>query len=350
MESHFQKPVQHSMLRRCSGWDYRAPAIYMITLTLANRRKPLLGKVVPVFPEGVDSANVSPQQVNAEFLPTPLGKAILEHWKQFSSFTPEIMPLYLQLMEEHLHGILRVVNPMDKPLGNAIGGFKTWCNKYYRILTSSQETLFSNGFQDSILFKAGQLKRMFHYLQDNPRRLAIRRLFPDCFTSLHDLEIDGGAYAAYGNSFLLDRSHFYQIQVSRSVSEEELSAKRQEMFQAIEGGAVLVSPCISPGERLLMHEAMEAEASLIALKNNGFPSLYKPAGKFFDACAAGRLLLIAPKAWGYSPGKKQLSREQCCVLNAVAARIAGGLPSAIRYHGYTPANLEELIRQAGLEG
>ena len=99
-----------------------------------------------------------------------------------------------------------------------------------------------------------------------------------------------------------------------------------------------------------MHEAMDSGASLIALKNNGFPSIYKPAGKFFDACAAGRLLLLAPKAWGYRQGKAQLSREQCCVLNAVAARISGGLPSAIRYHGHTPTNLEELMRQAGLEG
>ena len=35
-----------SMLRRCRGWDYRQPCIYMITLVLADRRSQALGRLV----------------------------------------------------------------------------------------------------------------------------------------------------------------------------------------------------------------------------------------------------------------------------------------------------------------
>ena len=36
----------HSMLRRCEGWDYSQPCIYMITVDLADRRSQALGSVI----------------------------------------------------------------------------------------------------------------------------------------------------------------------------------------------------------------------------------------------------------------------------------------------------------------
>ena len=38
--------VKHRMTRRCDGWDYRAQAIYQITLVQADRRRPVLGRLV----------------------------------------------------------------------------------------------------------------------------------------------------------------------------------------------------------------------------------------------------------------------------------------------------------------
>ena len=40
-----KSPVIHSMLRRCNNWDYSAPAIYQLTLVLADRRRELLGRL-----------------------------------------------------------------------------------------------------------------------------------------------------------------------------------------------------------------------------------------------------------------------------------------------------------------
>lgn len=40
---HYQE-IQHAFLRRCSHWDYSQPAIYFITVVLADRRSQSLGE------------------------------------------------------------------------------------------------------------------------------------------------------------------------------------------------------------------------------------------------------------------------------------------------------------------
>ncbi len=47
---------------------------------------------------------------------------------------PEVEVLALQMMPDHLHGILFVKEKMGKPLGIALRGFKQSCNKHYREL------------------------------------------------------------------------------------------------------------------------------------------------------------------------------------------------------------------------
>lgn len=45
---------------------------------------------------------------------------------------------------------------------------------------------------------------------------------------------------------------------------------------------MLVSPCISPGEKQIAHAALDAGHPLIVLVENGFRPHYKPPGKYFD--------------------------------------------------------------------
>lgn len=42
-------------------------------------------------------------------------------------------------------------------------------------------------------------------------------------------------------------------------------------------------------------------------------------GLLFDACAAGRLLILSP--WPYDGGKRHISRADCVALNAMAEEI-----------------------------
>lgn len=375
-----RRETVHRMTRRCDGWDYRQRAIYQVTLVQADRARPLLGRLV------IDDPKAPPEAVTARVEPSELGVAILAHWKRLGDFTPEIKPLFCQLMPDHLHAILEVTRPMAKPLGNAIGGFKTGCEKIYRELALSAQDkalsaqdkappernrraclvpearasgaprLWAAGFQDSILFRAGQLDAMFNYLRDNPRRLAVKRLFPDLFRAVAALRRPlpslgvVGAFAALGNRFLLDRP-LVQVQVSRRdfayrrepkaggglkiardaageplVAQESaaFAAKAEALLARARQGAALLSPCVSEGEREIARRAFAEGLPLVVLRNKGFAPLEKPGGRHFDACAAGRLLMLAPAAWPHVPGEKPMTRRDALALNRLAQALAEG--------------------------
>lgn len=375
-----RRETVHRMTRRCDGWDYRQRAIYQVTLVQADRARPQLGRLV------IDDPKVPPEAVTARVEPSELGVAILAHWKRMGDFTPEIKPLFCQLMPDHLHAILEVTRPMAKPLGNAIGGFKTGCEKIYRELALSAQDkalsaqdkappernrraclvpearasgaprLWAAGFQDSILFRAGQLDAMFNYLRDNPRRLAVKRLFPDLFRAVAALRRPlpslgvVGAFAALGNRFLLDRP-LVQVQVSRRdfayrrepkaggglkiardaageplVAQENaaFAAKAEALLARARQGAALLSPCVSEGEREIARRAFAEGLPLVVLRNKGFAPLEKPGGRHFDACAAGRLLMLAPAAWPHMPGEKPMTRRDALALNRLAQALAEG--------------------------
>ena len=84
-------------------------------------------------------------------------------------------------------------------------------------------------------------------------------------------------------------------------------------------GAVLVSPSISPGEKAVMRAAFDAHLPLIVLVENGFTPLTKPRGEQFDACAAGRLLLLAP--WEHHNDRRAITVQQCQQLNMMATAL-----------------------------
>ena len=329
------------MLRRCKSWDYCAPRIYMISITLADRSLPLLGKLVIDSPK-----DAPPESVCAHIEPSVLGSIVQDCWATIPKLHPQIRLLGLQLMEEHLHGVLHVMERLSRPLGNVIGSFKGACTKAYQEMSGLKAPLFSSGFQDTILWKKGQLARMLQYLHDNPRRAAIKRLHPDFFRHLRYMPFGSGAFTGIGNSFLLNSPSFYQIQVSRGANDDVINRKTDEMMQAATAGAVIVSPCISQGERQLARIAFENKCALIVLQNKGFAPLYKPPGLYFEACSEGRLLMLAPSQWPYTLGKKPMTRWDACVLNALAQRICGPDAAEIHYAGIIPDNLETLIAQA----
>lgn len=411
------REVKHSMLRRCFNWDYTQPCIYQITIVLAERGSKALGEIV------VDEVGEGGRPVAAHCELSELGRAILGHWLKIGEFTPEIKPLYCQIMPDHLHAILRVVSPMKRPLGNAIGGFKTGCEKIYRKLALSTQDkklalstqdkgiallvgggagsvsaaqaaelprLFAPGFQDTILFHEGQLENMFNYLRSNPLRLAVKRWAPTLFKVSREIEVSLGTagvghFSALGNHFLLGRP-LAQVQVSRrffgytrvakpggglkiardaadepivEFSTPDFEKRREELFAVAKHGAVLLSPCVSDGERQIAREALAAGLPLVTMQNKGFSKLQKPSGRYFDACAEGRLLMIAPAAWPYQPGEKPMTRFDATAMNRLCQWIAGaGAPrtgqvagagaAEINYHGMKPANIDDLARKAAM--
>ena len=77
--------------------------------------------------------------------------------------------------------------------------------------------------------------------------------------------------------------------------------------------------------KVLLHE----QHPFVLLADNGFRDYYKPADELFDACAAGRLLILSP--WPYDEGKRHISRKECVALNTMAEEICGIANDAIRH-------------------
>ena len=363
------------MLQRCWGWDYTSPCIYQITIALADRRSMALGRLV------IDSdGEGDPIQVEAHVELTAAGRAVEAEWRRMGEFTPAIRPLEIQIMPDHIHGILRVTERLARPLGQILAGFKTGSSK----AATGKPGFWSEGFQDTILFHEGQLDSMFTYLRDNPRRLAVKRLYRKFFTVKRDLKIGltpveplVGHFEAIGNEALLKSPMIFQVQCSRAYlaykrvakpggglkiardeagrpivecETPEFDEKLKMLLSMAEKGAVLISPCISDGEREIARRAMEANAKLITLSNKGFSPLFKPSGRAFDSASEGRLLMLAPAGWPYQPGEKKMTRFDACALNRIAQLMAGDGAAEINYHGMKPANIDALVKAACLVG
>ncbi|MBP5321115.1 MAG: hypothetical protein J6334_09005 [Kiritimatiellae bacterium] len=373
------KETIHSMLRRCVGWDYAQPCIYMITVVLAERRSKALGAVAVDMTDD----NGTPTAAHCEL--TDLGRAVADCWESTPRFYPQIQIIGKQVMPDHFHGILWVKEPLGCHLGQVIKGFKIGCNKAARSLCPSalgpHGGLFAEGFQDTILFREGQLGMMIDYIRTNPLRLAQKRAAPNLFTMVMDLRIvigdriaDNGTcprrtlhFSAIGNRALLERP-MVQVQCSRRLfgyrripkpgggmkivrdangepvvgcSTPEYETLRDALLAAARHGVTLVSPCISDGERQIAREALNEGLSLITMQNKGFANLQKPSGRHFDACAAGRLLMLAPAAWPYTPAEKRMTRDDATAMNRLCQWIAGDGAAEINYHGMTPENIDQ---------
>ena len=324
-----------SMLRRCVGHDYTGRQIYMITMVTEGRRA-LFGDVVGNSKAPDDSSN-APRIILSE-----LGQHVADEWWAAPMHHPEIEVIALQMMPDHLHGILFVKEKMDKPLGLALRGFKQSCNRHYRELVlgvqsdalTTQQTgqrrdrrgedrthgmLFARGYNDRLLLRSGQLETWLQYLDDNPRRLLMKREHPDLFRVQRNVEVAGITFSAIGNRFLLNRPYKLQVQCSRSLTEQEIDTKMAQCLAAARQGAVLVSPSISPGEKAVMKAAFNEGLPLIYLQENGFTDLAKPGGARMEACARGQLLILAP--WEHHNEKITIKRGQCLTLNEMASRI-----------------------------
>lgn len=358
----FRFEVIHSMLRRMKDHNYQSRCIYMITICTENR-EPLLGTLR--WTKG--------QPEDAVVQRTPLGDDVAKCWAAISSHYHGVDTFPLMVMPDHIHGILFVTRDMECHLGQMIKGFKIGCTHalweiedraaalasgslnynskdgYDRAGCNSKDGndcaasrskggaasvpasgtqpkrkgLFSSGYQDSILMGKGQLNNMFNYLAQNPYRLAMKRENPDLFRVVNQLKIGDQTFAAIGNRWLLNRPVRMQVRCHNNTTPQNLqliqSQKSYFLQRGVKGG-VVVSPCISAGEKEIARAALDAGVPLIVILENGFPPMYKPPGKYFEACANGQLLMLAP--WPYHTERRTITRSQCLALNSFAETIS----------------------------
>ncbi len=116
-----------SMKRRDDHHDYTERRMYMITLEVEGRR-PLFGRIVgdAFAPKG------GKDEPHIEL--TALGKAVQSEWLGIHSYYPQIEVMAVQMMPDHMHGILFVKERLPVHLGQVISGFKAGCRRAEKML------------------------------------------------------------------------------------------------------------------------------------------------------------------------------------------------------------------------
>ena len=168
--------------------------------------------------------------------------------------------------------------------------------------TGTHQLLFETPFFRTLAHK-GQLDAMIQYIHDNPRRAMLKQQNPDLFTLRRDTRVGELCFTSLGNLFLLDYPEKQPIICSRTLSEQQITAQQTDALCQAENGCITVTAAISLGERQIAKAIRKAGFPLIILLKDGFPKAgdphekyYKPGGVYFEACAAGRLLLLEPTA------------------------------------------------------
>lgn len=348
-----------SMKRRKDGHDYHDERFYMITLAVEGRH-PILGHIEYHLTEG--------EATKAKMHLSPLGEAVKEEWWGISKIYPQVAVVMVQMMPDHLHGILYVREHTSFHLGQVIKGFKLGCNRILRRMLAEEyaqtviqsphttegnkktesnrettesnkkeergsllqyaaissqppgkETLWERGYNDKILHRYSTLETWKAYLRDNPLRLAIRKAHPDYFRVRFGIRIGNNTFSAIGNRFLLSYPEKAQVQLSRSLTKEQIEEQVELFLSMARNGTVLASPAISKGEQAVMRAVLDAGFPLIFLSPWGFNSFSKPGHQYFDACAEGRFLILSP--WPHHNERIPLTRQMCLELNKMTEEV-----------------------------
>ena len=111
-----------------------------------------------------------------------------------------------------------------------------------------------------------------------------------------------------------------QVQLSRRLTNEEIERAVSHYLSLSRKGYVLVSPAISKAEQAVMRAVLDARQPLIFISPWGFNDFSHPGHQYYEACAEGRFLILAP--WPHQNRRMALTREMCLMLNDMARHIS----------------------------
>ena len=370
-----EKEKEH--LYRPKWVDFQDPAIHLLTL-VTTKRQPLLGTLV-----------------GEQIIPTPLGQRVAEEIERIPTYkgAKDIEIYRYVIMPDHIHILLRIHERLPKHLGQYVRWFKRQCSiiageeqglggitprseqpvegKELAGITARSgqqgdgtrlggitprseqpvegkelagitarggqqgETLFAAEYHTRTLSGRGQLNHMARYIEDNPRRAALKRANPDLFRIRQDIRLGRTPCVALGNIFLANYPIREALKCSRKWSQEEIDTKREECLAKAANGTVFISGAVSEGEKQICRALREAGYPLVILLTEGFPEpdsphyrYFKPKGVYFEACAAGKLLLV-------EPSQEILERED---IKAKVTRKAGDIPHESQRYRFVAQN------------
>ena len=329
-------PLRHKGLL---GWRYDCKCNYMITLVTQPRRS-LLGQLREW---GVERNEI--------------GKAVYDAWQAVERRFPGVRATYNAIMPDHFHGIVYVTQDGLADLEEVVAWFAAECERragrrlwaplwrdsiclargqldrqiYYVLSNAKRRWIKDNNpglFRKVLGFRHWRLTRatarlveigdvdQWDYrteivdegrecwdLESGDEILKPRRAnrLQSAFASGErqqardnkDREI---AWTAVGNPFLLDEQLLLSVRISRTASPQTLDSVLERLRGKAARGAVLVGAFISPGEKAAKTAALESGGCIVQVIPEGMGRYFKPSGRDFDVCAAGRLLVLSPFA------------------------------------------------------
>lgn len=323
---------------------FKGVGIYHLTVAVSGRQ-PLLGWLVnDVSSPRVERTDLGSAVARSiEYLPV--------HYEGVKILTKCIMPdhvhLVLHLYENHGYSIKEIsrglrqawrkdynrLNGINMPTMSASEqpidvNMPTMSVNINRQIVSAESYQHASQTKLSIppLFEApyirtlahrGQLDAMIRYVQDNPRRAMLRRQNSDLFKLRRDTRVGEFRFTSLGNLFLLDYPDKQPVICSRTLTEQQIAAQQTVTLRQAENGCITVTAAISNGEKQITRAVWNTAYPLIILLKDGFPKAgderekyYKPGGAYFEACVAGRLLLLEPTADTLNLPEIQASTEQ----------------------------------------
>ena len=358
-----------SMKRRSEENNYTERGLYMVTLVIEGRQ-PLLGELrgnADIRQGDIGNVYIGQGGEAPHVVLSPFGERVKQCWLAIQEHNQEIETMKLCIMPDHIHGILFVHEKIDRHLGHVINGFKAGTRKAARELGIIAEampqpteqhpapvppasvpvppasapvpyaealpqprpqpnrakhpahgTIWEPNYNDRILLKKNQLQHWLAYLDDNPRRLLLKRQHPEYFSPLGRFLVADTPMRAMGNIALLTHRSMMALQCSRHLYQQEIDSLQRDFLALGQAGTFVISACISPGEQQIATACIEAGIPFIILLVHGFPPYYKPEPLYLKACAEGRLLLLSPFEWQNE--KISNMRQRCLYLNDLALR------------------------------
>ena len=356
--------------RRAHWLDYQDPTILLLTLVTINRL-PLFG-----YLQG------------EKIVRSALGQQVAEEIERIPTYKgAEYIEIYSYIvMPDHVHILLHIHERLPKHIGRFIYWFKLKCSDAYLALSNGLEIRrtscahttdnglvlggvpdnarvmgctcggspsnkvypFAPEYHDRILTNRGQLAAMKRYIHDNPRRLALKRANKDLFCIHQNIRINNILCTTMGNMFLADYPLKQVIQCSRRLTQEQIDEQKAQCLVDAEQGHIFITAAISEGEKQIARALRELGFPLIILLHEGFPTpdsphyrYFKPQGIYFEACAAGKLLLIEPKA-------EMLERAD--IVKRVETKV-GNIPHTSQRYRFVAMNTiaEEMVNDPALK-
>ena len=243
-------------------------------------------------------------------------------------------------MPDHIHFVLFVTDRTERGLGDYMALFKGKISRatWDAGLLPEKYSVFDEGFNDQILTARRSLSVLIHYVCCNPYRLLVRKENPRFFERKDYKMIAGENCMIYGNVQLLDNPFIEAVIVHRCDDAKEYERKIDLWRYTGLNGAVLAGAFIAPREKPVLKEALEDGYKLILISHIPFPEIFKPAGRLFDLCTLGRLLMLVPLTCS---GRPRPTREDCKIMNHLAETLSSGSPSEGVSRRPTVAGLNE---------